>query len=119
MFKKVLLTKEEKKVIKKVTRVQINNLTNIYNKDCSIDITLECLRDEIDEKEFLDKVLTGINIFKIVHENPRELFNLDTNKLSTVRHILVHYANHPKYDEGKRKVWKKLFIIEELPLCKQ
>ena len=119
MFKKVLLTREEKILIKKISKVQVRNLQAILAKDCEEDITLLILQYGIDENLFMADIQQSINKFMRVRENPREIFDLDEEEISIAKHIMFHYANHPKYSLGKSRVWRKLMLIEVLPICLQ
>lgn len=119
MFKKVLLTKEEKKVIKKITRVQIRNLINLINHDSVIDLKLFAFQEEIPENLLIEKMEDSLNLYNDILENPRELFNLDEENLSIAKHIMWNFINHSKYDLGRTRVWKKMLIMEKFPICLQ
>lgn len=116
MFKKVGLTRDEKRVIKRITRVQIGNLENLLNNDCEMDLKLIFLMEEINEEEFRDHLIMGLDIYKSVRECPRKLFNLGPDYMSIVKHLMVNFARHPKYEQGKKGLWRKFNIIEFLPL---
>jgi len=118
-FKKVLLTKEEKKLIKRIMRVQIRNLERIRVKDCPMDITLMMLQEGINEEDYMEGVDKSLKIFREIKENPSRMFDLDEEDISITKHIMFNFANHPKYDVGKKRVWRKLILMELLPICPQ
>lgn len=112
MFKKVLLTAKEKKVIKKIARVHLRILQKMLNRDCSIDISLELLKEGLSETDYNDQIIQEIELYLNVQENPRELFNFNDENMSFAKHIMWNYTDHPKYEEGRKKVWRKMMIAE-------
>lgn len=117
MWKKVLLTKAEKKVIKKISRIQVNNLQEIINRDSAIDITMYIINEELPEDKLMQLALQTLMQFQEVLEVPNKLFNLNHENLRIAKHIMWNYTDYPKYDVGRTRVWSKMLLTEQI--CQQ
>jgi hypothetical protein len=118
-YSRVLLTKEEKRVIKKIARVQIASLLAIINKDCEIDITLFVAEEGLDFKEMQDSMRADIQIYQSIYNDPQKIFSLPSSELVCVKHILFNFVNSKKHEVGRKKIWRKFNFMEALPICLQ
>ncbi len=116
MFRKVLLTAAEKVLIKKIMRKQIQSHRDILDNNCGEDVVLQVLQEGVCMADFTEQMDENIQKYEEVLDNPRELFNMDEEDLSIAKHIMFNFANHPKYDLGKQKLWSKFLLIEKICL---
>lgn len=115
-FKKVLLTKDEKRVIKKVTKVQMQSLMDILNRNCEEDITLWAIMEDLTEEEIFIQAQKALKKFERISKQPSKVFTLDQDNLRMFKHVMVNYTNHSRYEDGRRGIWRKLIIIEKSPI---
>lgn len=119
MYKSVGLTNNEKRVIRKIAGVQIKNLNDIISKNCTEDITLWALIEQIEEEELFEQINMTLDLYKNVQGNPQLFFSLPENDLCISRHILANFIEPRKYRKGITKIWKKLILMDTLPICLQ
>jgi hypothetical protein len=113
MLTPISLTKNERKLIRKVCKVNLESLRRILTNEVEDeDIPIYCIAWDIDDWELYDSVNADICLFESIRSCPKGLFSLDDDSLSTVKHILFNFFKHPKWRDTKRALRRKLALVE-------
>lgn len=114
MIAKIQLTKAERKVIRKALKIQIDNLTELIEKDSEEDVEMFCILNGIDQNEFKSYHINLRDEYISIWENPETFLSLSNPRLGIIRHILMNFLNHKKYLEPKISIWRKMNLKEDL-----
>lgn len=106
------LTKEERKLIKKIAKIQLASIESILKEDGCIDIELYCLQNELDKSQVREEANKSLDKFKELLNTPGNLLSLDDNNLSICKHIMFNYFDGDKYQNPRRSIWRK-FLVKE------
>lgn len=110
----VKLSRAERIIVRKIARVQIQNLNLILENNIEEDLSLYLAINEIPKEDFFMGVKNDIEVFENLRECPGNFLAMGEENTSLIKHILFNYFNKPKYKEGKTKVWKKLLLMEKI-----
>lgn len=110
----VLLTNAEKRIIRRIAKIQIASISTIVTGDCPEDLELHCIVEQISRDELVENAMLNLQKFEWIKDKPSALFELDEDNLNICKHILVRYFNNPKYNIGKRRMWKKFILLENI-----
>ena len=112
-----VLTKGERKLIKKIARIQIRSLTKILNNDVpDEDVDTICLVEHIDKEELMGTIKNQIGEYKMMVINPGLFFNTRKEESSTNMHILMNFFEHPKYEVSRKAIFRKMLYLEPIPI---
>lgn len=110
------LSAPEKKVIKRVARVQVDSCQKVINNDTDQDWHLEIIKNQIDPIAFKQELQKSITLYEGLLKRPHGVFEFPKEEFSYVKHILFCFANHKKYKVGRKSFWKKLDAMEMVPI---
>lgn len=116
LFEKVGLSKGEKKVIRRITRVRMNSLKRILCEDTYEDLIMVLLEEGVEKSEFMEKISITLKSQQEIYDHPYKLFSMEEDEIEIAKHIMFNCTDHVKYLEGKRKIWAKFILIERLPI---
>ena len=119
VLQEVILTRKEEKVIRKIAKVQIRSIVQIIAQNSEVDITLFCLNEGIDLKQMMKEAKADLKLYTKIYEQPNLFFELSGDNMVIAKHIMWNFTNKPKYDEGRRGVWRKLLCLEIIPISLQ
>lgn len=100
------LTEDEKKVIKRVAKIQIECLNNLIQENAEIDVTMFAIENEVDKAELISDLEVERKKYEIIHDYPETFLNNEDDVISIFKHILVNFVNKRK--RAKSKIWRKL-----------
>lgn len=109
---KVQLTLKERKLIRRVVKIQLDTLKAMLENDCGEDIELWCIKEEIEQGALRKLIRKNIIDFRMIYFKPEQFLDLSSTHLSTFKHILQTVI--PKHQKTKRGIWRKIFINEDL-----
>lgn len=118
-YKRVLLTREEKIVIKKMARIQLKSLNEVKATCYSPEVVLSLIEENVEMAGFEGSLDRDIKVFSELLTNPREFFNMRECNINLGKHIMFNFLSSTKYEKGRKAVWKKLLIMDTLPICLQ
>lgn len=116
LFREVLLTKAERRVIKRITKIRMDNLSQILVGDTFEDVIMMCIEEDICYDDFLMKIREELLVQETIFSDPGLLFSKDWDTICTAKHIMFNCANAPKYAIGRRRIWKKFLLLERFPI---
>lgn len=105
-------TKDERKLIKKIAKFQLQSLKSILENDVEEDMTLYCLRNGLDEDGVRKAIKRNYRKFKQLRKDPNFLFNLDEDNLSIVKTVLNKYFGGQK---GGPMLWHRFNVLDFHP----
>lgn len=103
------LTKAERKLIRKIAKLQLASLTRILTNRVEVDIPVHCLEYEIQERDLKLQVHNSYDQFARTLTQPAAFFNLDDDNLSICKSLLMGVLAEAK---GKRKLWGKIRVLQ-------
>lgn len=107
------LTKQEKRIIKKSAKIQLESLHRILNRESEDNVDLYCAMREV-PVDFFDKLIKiDIQIFEAVYNNPRSFLMLDEKNISIIKHIMENFITQISLQDYKSNVWRKFNIREQ------
>lgn len=113
----VKLKKEERRIIKKIAKIQLASLRMLLENACDdVDITTYALKHGFKESELNESINKEIREFEEVVKDPRNIFLLDEDNMSISKSIMVKYIRKVELEEAKKTLWKKLIVAERYPL---
>ena len=113
MLKPLYLSQSEKKVIKRLARFQIESHIRILSNSIEgEDVPLFCIKEQIALERLHEIVEDELEFFKRTRKNPFLFFDWGNENISISKHLLVHLFSNKKYSKGKRKLRRKLYLIE-------
>jgi hypothetical protein len=105
------LTKAERKLIRKIAKLQLSSLTEILtNRMPGVDIEDHCLTNGICATALRQSVHRSYDQFARLLEEPQAFFNLEPDNLSISRALLMDQLYRVK---GRRKLWRKLSLVTD------
>lgn len=113
MIKKAYLSFDERQIIERIVKIQLNSLEHIANGDIGTDLTMYCIANELNENDFQDQVSIMQKHWETLLHNPQGVFSLDNDNLRTFKTILVNIEAE-KYQDGKWQLWGKLNCLDKL-----
>lgn len=111
---KVQLTARQRKILKKIIKIQLQALRAILKEDCEEDITLYCLENEIDKAELRKLTERNIIEFKYVYKHPESFLDLREVHLSSIKHIFNTQMEKKSLKRVKSELWRKMVVFDEL-----
>lgn len=109
------LTPGEKEIVKKLVHYQLTALKSIDNKTCDEDLTMWEIENEIENPEKVyNQVRETIGEYEVIDQFPELFLTLPNDDLLILRHILHTMIKGKRYKEGKRGVWRKLLLHENM-----
>lgn len=110
----VKLSKQEKKIIRKIAGIQLASLWAILKGECEEDIVTYCLIHNFERERLDNLVKANIQAFMEVKEDPNQFLYLNDENLSMVKHILMNEIDGEQWDIPKKKIWVKLNLNESV-----
>ena len=104
----VPLTKKQKKLIKLVVKLQLDNLYDILYNRIEDDTAVYCALNELDYQEFQAEVKNNIMAFDRVHKSPCRVGTLDKDNVAILKTLMFKYYDRPKYRIARYNIWRKL-----------
>lgn len=105
----------EEEIIRQVVQIQLESLEGLlYDPESEEEMDDVCEEYSIERVMMEEKVLCNILVFKDLKENPEDLFELDPEDLSTVKHILTDFMDNKICESVMKNIWRKVFLIEQL-----
>jgi len=112
----IKLSREEKRIIRKIARIQLNSLSNILNGDTETDIPMHCIEYEIEQEHLMKAVENDIRVYEEMMFKPGQFFNQQRYNMKISTHILMRYFKKEKYEESRRSIFRKICLLEELKI---
>lgn len=107
------LSPPQKRLIRDLVDFQLCSLENILNEDIGEDLTLYCIREEIDKNELMAAIREKHQLYMTIYEKPSMIFSLDEDDQAIIKTILVNLM--PKrFTPIQKEVWKKFMITDNL-----
>lgn len=107
------LSPPQKRLIRDLVDFQLCSLENILNEGIGEDLTLYCIREEIDKNELMAAIREKHQLYMTIYEKPSMIFSLDEDDQAIIKTILVNLM--PKrFTPIQKEVWKKFMITDNL-----
>ena len=112
----MLLTKDERVLIRKISRKQIRAINEIFNNPSLDDIIRKAQYASEVSEERLDEELEEIqHSFELVRRYPNKMFEiLDDKELNIVKFILKQMADREHYKESREALETKIWLKENI-----
>lgn len=114
--KRFLLSAIEKKVIRKIAKVQIESCNDIITNNTERDFELEIIQEQIDPFAFRKELSNTIDLYEQLLTNPHMVFDMPSQEYPYIKHILFNFTRHSKYDAGRKSFFKKLWVLDIVPV---
>lgn len=109
----IKLTTTEKKLIRKLTRKQLDNLWAIILDNTEEDLTMYCILNEFTKDELDEKIHSDILLYEEILIKPSLMFQLKEDDESIMKTLLTN-MNLAKYADAKKSLWRKFNLLENL-----
>lgn len=107
-----ILTQPERKIVRKIARLQIQILNELLRRDSSEDVTLFCLEENLSEEQMDDALVTEIQVYRDLKDDPASFLKLDDEQLSIFKHNLENFITG-KSKKYTYRIWRKLDINDK------
>lgn len=109
----VQLTRRQRKIVKKIAKLQITSLEAILHGDCEDDLPMFCIERGIPMDKFLLLTKKNISDFRELINNPELFMTLPERHMVAFKQLL---NTQIPPSEAKREIWAKLIIAEYYPI---
>lgn len=108
------LNYDESDLIRAACQIQIDSLQELISDE---DLTLYSAMEELEEQELRETIERRLAHFIEAKEVPEYFLSyLDEKDLSTFTHIIENYFEEPRYEQAKKRIWRKMIINENFNL---
>lgn len=109
----VQLTQRQRKIVKKIAKMQLESLYSILKDTCEEDLTIFCIERDIDRTKLKILTLKNIRAFEQLIKYPAIFLNLPEQHMVAFKQLLL--TQIPQ-SEARRELWTKLLISEYYPI---
>lgn len=107
----------QQKIIRNICTTQLESLMRLMegNGYQEQDITLELIKNEVTEDEFMETLIQRMHSFEIIKADPQLIPSMCEEDISVFRHVLANLEDQykDKYPKAIANIWNRLFILEE------
>jgi len=111
---RVKLNPTQKKIIKKLSNIQVESLIGVSRQQRSIYIDLRKLGLKVKKRNINKIISSQLDTFNDLISNPEKLFLLDDLNLSIIKHLLLNFENRDEFREDKANLWHKIFLNDHI-----
>lgn len=109
----VQLTKRQRKIVKKIAKLQLESLYSILKGTCDEDLTMFCIERDIPQNALKELTQRNIDTFEALIKYPSMFMNLPEHHMVAFKQLLL--TQIPQ-SEARREIWGKILINEYYPI---
>lgn len=110
---RIKLKPTERKVVRKICKIQMQGLEEIIGEKSQIDTRIYEMNNGLEYGSIHPIASQEYANFKAVYEDPESFPSLPADSLSVFKHVLFNFISERKYPKTKKAIWSKLFKIEK------
>ena len=110
LFKTTRLTSAERRLIKKIAKLQLGAIADVLNDDLELDLTMYKIEHGIQGDQLNEKLRKTQILYQEIYNDPGKFIALDEYNHGLLRHILINHFQQDKHAEARQGIWRKLTI---------